>query len=493
MLRNWLEDALYNKLMHQQVKPTGLLGFAQRLLSFAQVNDLLSATQADTPQRRLAALAGALDVRFDFKGLENLELVADRPVILFGNHPTGGGNVLGMSLLLANHFSNFRILGNRHMKFISSLSETLIPVDPFCSGAAINMDALLNLRRDFGTKYRALGVFPAGISSELCFSRAAITDRRWSDAFVRIASHHDALLLPVWFSGRNRLRYYMAARLKNELGFLALPAEFLRLRGKTVEVVVGKPISPDLLRHIPKRQARVSFLRASVYELGRERAIGSAPASGTSLLPHRIGKTVQRPRPLDPIPLGENLVAKFVDAASMAGIEAPGEVAHMPTALDRASYHMILTRRGIPLAYWQVLDWGQFTDDELGRMSPVRTVFRLPAATSAQRRHWLEIVSFRRNREFGPGASIRRSLTALGGLASAVGPRTELVGLLTSRSSNHALASLDFALLQKSFGDDGLLRARAQFGLLGATRHHDWRPQRKSGTAIGPPGRSERG
>ena len=117
--QDWLEDAVCNKLVDRTRKPSGLLGLAQRVLSFTELNDFVSTIKPDTRPRQLAALAHALDVRFAFKGLEHLQSVANRPVILFGNHPTGGGNVFGMSLLLANHFSEYRMLGNRHMKIHS--------------------------------------------------------------------------------------------------------------------------------------------------------------------------------------------------------------------------------------------------------------------------------------------------------------------------------------------------------------------------------------
>jgi hypothetical protein len=39
------------------------------------------------------------------------------------------------------------------------------------------------------------------------------------------------------------LRYYVASKIRAELGFLALPAEFLRMRGKSITVNIGKPIS----------------------------------------------------------------------------------------------------------------------------------------------------------------------------------------------------------------------------------------------------------
>jgi putative hemolysin len=478
--QDWLEDAVCNKLVDRTCKPSGLLGLAQRVLSFTELNDFVATIQPDTPPRQLAALARALDVRFAFKGLDHLQSVANRPVILFGNHPTGGGNAFGMSLLLANHFSEYRILGNRHMKFIPSLSETMIPVDPFCSGAAANMDALVKLRRDFGTKYSALGVFPAGISSRLSLSRGVISDRDWSDAFMRIARHHDALLVPVWFSGRNRLRYYLAARIRKELGFLALPAEFLRLRGKTIDVLIGKPIAPDVLRHIPRRRAKMSFLRASTYELSREH--GMASVAGRCAAPNIAG--LKQPRPVGPFSLGEKLEARFVDA-ELASNAAPWVVdqsadSHASAARDQASYQIVLTHQDwpLPLACLQALHWGQFPESDLRQISPIKKSFHLPSNMLASGRNWLEIVRFRTTKNFGRLGAARQAWTALGNLARAMGAETELVGLLTTRGANLALASLQLELLQKSFGDEVLSRARPEKEILGAQRHHEWRPKR---------------
>jgi hypothetical protein len=56
-------------------------------------------------------------------------------------------------------------------------------------------------------------------------------------------------------AGDCRLCYYIASKIRAELAFLALPAEFLRLRGKSITVNIGKPISPDMLDAAIKRVA----------------------------------------------------------------------------------------------------------------------------------------------------------------------------------------------------------------------------------------------
>ena len=125
---DWLEQAVGNMLARQNL--SGWETLARRLFSFAELDELVARIETGAHSDRLAALAGALDIRFSFNNLENLETVGDRPVILFGNHPTGGGNVLGMSLLLANRFPDHRILGNRHFKLMPSLSDKMISSRP---------------------------------------------------------------------------------------------------------------------------------------------------------------------------------------------------------------------------------------------------------------------------------------------------------------------------------------------------------------------------
>jgi putative hemolysin len=487
---DWLEQALRNMLARHRQNLSGWETLARRLFSFTELDELVAKIETGAHSDRLAALAGALDIRFSFNNLENLETVGDRPVILFGNHPTGGGNVLGMSLLLANRFPDHRILGNRHFKLMPSLSEMMIPVDPFCSTSAMNLEALVKLRREFGTQYKALGVFPAGISSKLKMS-GTISDRRWSDAFIRIARHHDALLVPIWFSGRNRLRYYIAALIRKELGFLALPAEFLRLRGKTITVNIGKPISPDALRAIPDRRAQMSFLRAGVYELGGERAVPPVRGNESLARPCKIGRTIEPPCGNDPIPVGKNLVARVVDSASAVRIE---EIAGtFPVdGFNGATHHVIVTPRDrlVPCVHWQVLDWRQFSTDELDRLSPLRRAFRLPGDVAGRNRNWLEIVSFGAGKELGHFAAMRRTMMALRQVCALSKTVTDVVGLVTLRETNFALASLQFAILQKTLGDSELLRAGANAAVIGSVQHHDWRPRRDVG-GVGRPARRD--
>jgi hypothetical protein len=427
---------------------------------------------------------------------------------MFANHPIGSGSVLGMSLLMTERFSDHRIIGHRYMKFIRVFSEKLIPVDPFRSTSAINLESLVKLRREFGTQYQALGLFPAGNSSQLKLS-GTISDKRWSDAFIRIARHHDALMVPLWFSGRNRLRYYLASKIRPELAFLALPAEFLRLRGKSITVNIGKPISPDMLSAIPSRRAQLSFLRAGVYELERERAAPAAAANdllppleekggnrpkATKPLSHAAGMRIARPRAVEPVPVGKNLELRFFDGAAAARIEQlAGSVGR--DDLDGATTHVVLTPRDclVPCAHWQVLDWGQFTPGELDLISPLRQAFRLPGDVARDATNWLEVVGFAAGSRGAELAPLRQILMGLRRSAAVSKRATDLIGLVTPQETSFVLAALQFALLQKARGDAPSLRAGAARDLIGATQHHDFRPYRDAVGGKWPPDRRRMG
>jgi putative hemolysin len=491
---NWLERALDDVLAPRQGDPSRWVTHARRMLGFTEIDDVLSRVETGEGSNMSAAIAKALDIRFAFNGLENLAAVGDRPVIVFGNHPLGSGNVLGMSVLLTERFSDHRIIGHRYMKCARVFAEKMIPVDPFHSTAPINLESLVKLRREFGKQYQALGLFPAGNSSQLKLS-GTISDRPWFDAFIRIARHHDALLVPLWFSGRNRLRYYVASKVRPELGFLALPAEFLRLRGKSITVNIGKPISPDALRAMPNRPAQLSFLRAGVYELERERAM---PAEASDPLPpfekgrfgertaggkpwsHKTnGVRIPQSRAVEPVPVGEHLELRFFDAAAAARIEElAGSAGRVD--LDGATTHVVLTPRDrlVPCAHWQVLDWGRFTPGELDVISPLRRAFRLPGDVSRDGTNWLEVVGFAAGSRCAELANLRQVWMGLRQSAAVSKRATDLVGVVTPQEKSFVLAALQFALLQKARGDASLLRAGAARDLIGATQHHDWRPNR---------------
>ena len=67
-----IERALDNMLALRRQDPSRWVTLAQRLLSFTELDDLLSKIETGGRSDLLTALAQAVDIRFTFNGLENL-------------------------------------------------------------------------------------------------------------------------------------------------------------------------------------------------------------------------------------------------------------------------------------------------------------------------------------------------------------------------------------------------------------------------------------
>ena len=198
-----LKRALLGAVARRDRNSALLAALVRRFPGIAAFNDLISSVEASGRADQLVALAEAVGVRFAFEGRDNLAAVGTRPVVMFANHPTGGGNVLGLSLLLAEQFPDHRILGNQHMGFLRALSRKMISVS--IRSAASRRSTLTRFSRcaaTSGPTTRRSAFSRPGITSRIGIT-GRIADRPWKDAFIRIARHHDALLVPVWFSGRN--------------------------------------------------------------------------------------------------------------------------------------------------------------------------------------------------------------------------------------------------------------------------------------------------
>jgi hypothetical protein len=216
----------------------------------------------------------------------------------------------------------------------------------------------------------------------------------------------------------------------------------------------------------------MSFLRAAVYELSHRDATTAAEDAPSAV--ERSVRKIQPPH-RGTVALGNRFELHLLDSAS--AIKMPEIASAAIPELAAATYHAVVAPKDqfTPCAYWQVLDWRQFSERELDELSPVRKAFRLPGNGNRVSRDWLEVVGFGIAGHVRGSAVMRQIPTALHRLAS-LASATDVVSLVTSHEKYVARVALQFARLQKTFTDTALLCADATRALMGATRHHDWQP-----------------
>jgi putative hemolysin len=148
---------------------------------------------------------------------------------------------------------------NDFLLYIPGLAPLFVPIDKVHRNAA-NASTL----EDAFADKNALLYFPAGLCSR---KRAdgTIHDLEWKPTFIKKAVKYRRDVVPFFFDAQNRPRFYRLARLRERLGIrfnfemALLPAEMFAQCGKTLRLIVGKPIPYTVFdkRHSPKEWAQM--------------------------------------------------------------------------------------------------------------------------------------------------------------------------------------------------------------------------------------------
>jgi len=159
------------------------------------------------------------------------------PVIVIANHPIG--TLDGLALLHAVSLvrSDVKVVANRLLSNVESLSSLMIPVDNMGNHTRRSQVAMMHDHLD---SQGVLIVFPAGEVSRL--SSKGIRDGRWHTGFIRMAAKFRAPILPVHIGGSNSVLFYFCSLVYRPLSSLLLVREMFRKRNNRLKLRFGASI-----------------------------------------------------------------------------------------------------------------------------------------------------------------------------------------------------------------------------------------------------------
>lgn len=287
--------------------------FCERVLAFPSLNEVYEQTRTSrAPQLFCERVLKSLDVEIGASTEDLRRIPTAGPLIVVANHPFGGLDGLILTALLQRVRPDVRLLANFLLHQLPEMRETCYFVDPFGGPTADArnrgaMKSAVRWIRDGGI----LGVFPAGEVSHFTLRRACVTDSPWDDSVARLVRRTRATVLPVFFSGCNSRMFQLAGLLHPRLRTAMLPRELLRMRGQSVRVEIGSPISFSRVssflsadnadsRSRRDEAARLTeYLRVRTYILkGR----GAAPRSLAVGISDRVARPVERKPIIDALP-----------------------------------------------------------------------------------------------------------------------------------------------------------------------------------------------
>ena len=249
--------------------PSFLITIAEKLIRQKELNEILRATYPSRGSEFSRRVHEYLNITLEVEGEERLK--EGKKYMFAGNHPLGGLDGMALILVLGKKYGdeNIRFLVNDMLMNVEPLKDIFLPVNKFGKQGRENTRVI----NEYMESDCQIFQFPAGLCSRLN-ERGEIYDLEWQKSFVAkaIECHRD--IVPVYFRGRNTMKFYKTAKWRKKLGIkfnleqMLLPSELCKARGSHFKIIFGEPIPWESLAASGKNSKELAAeIREKVYSL----------------------------------------------------------------------------------------------------------------------------------------------------------------------------------------------------------------------------------
>lgn len=188
------------------------------------------------------------DIRWRWTNPGDVVIPRSGPTLIVANHAFGVADGLTLHTIARLHRPEAKTVANYALRYVPEVLDELIFVDPIVDAARRRQNApalreTVRLLIDGG----AIAMFPAGAMMRWIPRARRFTDPPWSRTLGGLARLSRATIVPLFFHGRNRLRFDIANAVSRDAGLALMLAEFLAQRGRELLVTAGCPIGFDEL------------------------------------------------------------------------------------------------------------------------------------------------------------------------------------------------------------------------------------------------------
>lgn len=224
--------------------PSFLITGVQKLIREKELNEILRATLPSHGSEFARRVLCHLDITLEVEGLENLREGAR--YMFASNHPLGGLDGIALISILGEKYrdDNIRFLVNDMLMNVDPLKDLFLPVNKFGKQGKANTQ-IINEKLQSDCQ---IFQFPAGLCSRLQ-ENGEIKDLEWQKSFVTKAIDTHREIVPVFFQGKNSMKFYRTAKWRKKLGIninieqVLLPSELCKAKGSQYKIIFGKPVS----------------------------------------------------------------------------------------------------------------------------------------------------------------------------------------------------------------------------------------------------------
>ncbi|MDX9948258.1 MAG: 1-acyl-sn-glycerol-3-phosphate acyltransferase [Bacteroidales bacterium] len=249
----------------KKVIPGFLLRYLKRIVHQDELNVFLRKAGHLRDAEFIAAGLKEFDISYRVTGSENLP---ERGRYIFvSNHPLGGLDGLVFIHELSKYYPAIKFPVNDILMNIRNLSGIFLPVNKH---GAQDREAAVAIENAYASESQIL-YYPAGLCSRK--KKGVICDLRWHKSFITKAVQYKRDVIPAYFSGRNSNFFYNLSNIRNFLGIKAniemlyLVDELFRQKGKTIDLVFGKPVPWQTFDRTKSASEWAEWVKEKSYQL----------------------------------------------------------------------------------------------------------------------------------------------------------------------------------------------------------------------------------
>ncbi|MCC8134193.1 MAG: lysophospholipid acyltransferase family protein [Tannerellaceae bacterium] len=208
-----------------------------------------------------------MDIKYQIHHAERLDTLPEGAFITVSNHPVGSIDGIILIDIMAARRPDFCVMVNGILTNIGAMEDNFIPVKPDSNkkGADLRNVNGVRLSLERIKEGHPMGFFPAGAISFYDKQVKAIRDLPWTHSVIRLIRKTDVPVYPIHFDFVNTRFFYWLGRISWKIRTLRIPAEAFNKKKKVLDVYIGEPIDPWLIRQIQDDTELARFLYEKTY------------------------------------------------------------------------------------------------------------------------------------------------------------------------------------------------------------------------------------
>lgn len=244
---------------YKGILPGFLVKWVERTIRQDDLNHLMGLQDHVGGVEMAHRILKEMNITTEVIGADRLPKDSSRALFIC-NHPLGGADGIILTAILGEHYGGkIKVMVNDLLMNIFQFEDVFVPVNKYGSQGRKNINSM----EDALEGNNQVLTFPAGFCSRPN-EKGLIRDIPWRSSFVRMASRHDRVIVPLFFEGVNSPKFYKWANRRKRLGIkfnyelVLLPQELLKAEGKHFRIFVGEPID---ISQIPKGKDISTFVQ----------------------------------------------------------------------------------------------------------------------------------------------------------------------------------------------------------------------------------------